>query len=505
MRIRTDSTAMTTHRHLARADGAFTRALERLGSGLRLNRASDDAAGLGMSERMRGQVRGTAQAMRNVQEGLSLCHIADAALQQYASILQRVRELAVQAANGTYTDEARQAIQAEISGALATLDGLATRTDGGTDGVIKPLMQVAPPPSGLPPGTAPAEDFVFVLDNSSSTGAIMTQFVNELATFAAQTQILQPGSRFGVVLTNNGNVATNGDATQKVLDLTADLTQMTQANLSSLIMGATGNGSLNRGGSIDYYASMLQTLAGNNPDGDSDGMAWDPARTKRFIVLTDVQREIDAHAPGLGAFNETQASVLATLLANNARVDVTGTPGVTNSANATRGLGDIITGTGGVFTDKNAGLSAMLAQLVPPPVTPYTKVHLQVGANLGEEMILELSDVRLATLGLTTLNVGTQADAQAAIQMVDGALGVISRELAMWGGYESRLAHTANNLGVAHMNQAAAESRIRDADVAEELVLLTRAGILREAGVGMMGATQERNVAHLQTLLYSAS
>ncbi|MNS25039.1 putative flagellin YvzB [compost metagenome] len=256
---------------------------------------------------------------------------------------------------------------------------------------------------------------------------------------------------------------------------------------------------------MDLYGSMLSTLPGHNPNGDADGMAWDPAHGKRFIVLTDTWREADAHGPALNAFDESQASVLAVLLANGARVDVTGTPGQTNIADPQRGMGNIVAGTGGVFTDKNAGLSAMLAQLTPPPPTIYTKVHLQVGANMGEELVMELSDVRLSALGLTSLNVGTQADAQAAIGMVDTALGLVAEELARWGGYESRLAHTANNLGVAHMNQASAESRIRDADVADEIARFTRAGILRQAGAGILASDRDRSVSRLQGLLYDAS
>jgi flagellin len=125
MRINHNISALNAWRALGQTDNAMTKSLERLSSGLRINRAADDAAGLAISEKMRGQIRGLNQAIRNAQDAISLIQTAEGALNETHSILQRMRELAVQAATDTNTDEDRQAIQEEINQLAAELTRIA--------------------------------------------------------------------------------------------------------------------------------------------------------------------------------------------------------------------------------------------------------------------------------------------------------------------------------------------------------------------------------------------
>lgn len=128
MRINTNIAALNAHRQLSVTDASMNKSLEKLSSGLRINRAADDAAGLAISEKMRSQIKGINQAMRNAQDGISLIQTAEGALTETHSILQRMRELAVQASNGTMETEDIQAIQAEVDQLIDELDRIGSDT-----------------------------------------------------------------------------------------------------------------------------------------------------------------------------------------------------------------------------------------------------------------------------------------------------------------------------------------------------------------------------------------
>jgi flagellin len=148
MRINTNIEAINAHRNLTLTGSSLTRSMEKLSSGLRINRAADDAAGLAISEQMRGQVRGTNQAIRNAQDGVSLLKTAEGALNETHAILQRMRELSLQAANGTLSTGDRQAIQGELIHLRDEITRIATSTEFNTrrvlDGTFTATFQIGP-------------------------------------------------------------------------------------------------------------------------------------------------------------------------------------------------------------------------------------------------------------------------------------------------------------------------------------------------------------------------
>lgn len=137
MRINQNISALNTHASMLKADNGISKSLERLSSGLRINRAADDAAGLAISEKMRGQIRGLQQASRNAQDGISLIQTAEGALNETHAIVQRMRELAVQAANDTLTDEDRGEIQKEINQLTEEVDRIAKTTEFNTKKLLR--------------------------------------------------------------------------------------------------------------------------------------------------------------------------------------------------------------------------------------------------------------------------------------------------------------------------------------------------------------------------------
>jgi flagellin len=136
LRINQNIEALNAHRNLNSTAGSLSKSMEKLSSGLRINRAADDAAGLAISEKLRGQVKGLNQAVRNAQDGISLIQTAEGALNETHSLLQRMRELSVQAANGTLNTGDRGAIQKEISSLLAEVDRIATTTEFNTASLL---------------------------------------------------------------------------------------------------------------------------------------------------------------------------------------------------------------------------------------------------------------------------------------------------------------------------------------------------------------------------------
>ena len=267
LRINTNIMAMNTHRTMQMTDLALAKSLEKLSSGLRINRASDDAAGLSISENLRGQVRGLAQAERNAQDGISLINTAEGALNEVHSILQRMRELSVQAANGTLTTQDRNSVNTEVQALISEIDNI-----------------------------------------------------------------------------------------------------------------------------TDYTSFNGFTLL-------------DQARTFTF----------------------------------------------------------------------------------------------QVGANNGQTLVFTTEGVDSTGLTIDTLTVSTQADAQNAITFLDDAIAAVSRVRSGFGAVSNRLEHTINNVAISRENLAAAESRIRDVDMAAEMTMLTRHQILMQSGTAMLGQAnvQPQNVLSL--------
>lgn len=146
MRINNNIQALNTYNRLTINESALSKSLEKLSSGMRINRAGDDAAGLAISEKMRGQIRGLNQAIRNAQDGISLIQTAEGALNETHFILQRMRELAVQAANDTNTVQDRQALQAEVDQLVKEIDRIANTTQFNTktllDGTSSLVFQI---------------------------------------------------------------------------------------------------------------------------------------------------------------------------------------------------------------------------------------------------------------------------------------------------------------------------------------------------------------------------
>ncbi|MBC7230053.1 MAG: flagellin [Actinobacteria bacterium] len=351
LRINQNIAAYNAHRNLTQTDNALSKSLERLSSGLRINRAADDAAGLSISEKLRSQVKGLQQASRNAQDGISLIQTAEGALAETHSILQRMRELAVQAANGSLTSLDRQAIQEEV------------------DKLIEEVSRIA---------------------NSTSYN----------------NQVLLSGT-LGSSITVNGASLVPASGIAKIESV-----------------GATpGSYTLS-------YASGSNTLTLTRG-----------AITENAVIT-----------PPTGF--DTAVVTFASL-------------GIKVTVNSAIDNQDIASGSGG-FTVNSSSMS------------------LHIGANKDQTISVSIGDMTASGLGINSVNVSTASGAEEAIEVLDTAITTVSTQRSSLGAIQNRLEHTIANLGVAQENLAASESRIRDVDMAAEMVSFTRNQIMIQAGTAML-------------------
>ena len=496
LRINQNITALNAHRNLTQTDNALSKSLEKLSSGLRINRAADDAAGLAISEKMRTQVKGLAQATRNAQDGISLIQTAEGALNETHSILQRMRLLAIQAANDTNTAEDRVQIQQEIDQLVEELDRIAETTEFNT----KKLLD----------GTA---GYKTSASNGKAVGA--TIIVNGV-TYAAGSVVsddddlkvlvtdITPGSKteagvYTVSITTNASQAELGDA-----DAAAGTIGVTAAGalvingISVDIAAATAGALVINSVSINVAEgdTLADVVLKINNVSDSTGVVATTGSaggllltTKEYGSSATINVNGDnglLRALGLISAGDTSSQVLSV-----AGTDITG-----------RINGKDAVGVGATLTLNDPGDAADgLSVAIDPAkldlgigsyldfnavVDTSGMVTLHIGANKDQIMDVYFNDMRAKTLGVEGLKVTDKTTAEEAIATLDTAINKVSTERSRLGAYQNRLEHTIANLGVAKENLSAAESRIRDVDMAEEIMEFTRAQILLQAGTAML-------------------
>ncbi|WP_335871566.1 flagellin N-terminal helical domain-containing protein [Bacillus sp. 2205SS5-2] len=367
MRINHNIAALNTYRQLDSANNAGAKSMEKLSSGLRINRAGDDAAGLAISEKMRGQIRGLDQASRNSQDGISMIQTAEGALNETHSIIQRVRELSVQAANGTNTDDDRQALNDEV-----------------------------------------------------------TELIEEVDRIANQTEF----------------------NTKKLLDGTLG-TAVDQTTTNSTALAVAG-------------------VTGASTSGGLDAGTW-------TLTVGD-----------------------GTTVSANAYTITDGTTTLVSNELAS-GAGTLTFGSGELSITVNDAYSAGDVTATDIEITG-TEVKFQIGSNQSQTMGLSINDMTANGLGIDSIDISTAAGAENAIATLDSALKMVSEERSSLGANQNRLEHTINNLGTSSENLTAAESRIRDVDMAKEMMNQTKESILSQASQAMLAKANQNPQGVLQLL-----
>ncbi|MEI2664770.1 flagellin N-terminal helical domain-containing protein [Rossellomorea sp. LJF3] len=417
MRINHNIAALNTYNKLNSASGAQSKSMEKLSSGLRINRAGDDAAGLAISEKMRGQIRGLDMASKNAQDGISMIQTAEGALNETHSILQRMRELSVQASNDTNTSDDRAEIQKEIDQLNQEVNRVAETTEFNT----KKLLDGS---SGLKVG----DGSVVGSANSSSdtqTGTYNVS-VTSLATAASDATVGAVAATDTV--NGSGTLTINGtDVNVAATDTVQDV--MEKINSIGGVTASIESGTFTiKSDDVGSDASLSISADGDNIISASD--AWNTT-----------------------AAAESGTNAVIGTLTDPDSTDITGDMVISDNT-VTLKTGD---GKGLTFKALEAGSTT---------IDVGGALSLQIGSNSGQTMNITMNDMGAQSLGISNIDVTSVKGASDAIDALDKAIQSVSAERSKLGAYQNRLDHTINNLGTSSENLTAAESRIRDVDYA---------------------------------------
>jgi flagellin len=472
MKIMHNITSLNALNKLKDKNNKTAASMEKLSSGLRINSAKDDAAGLAISEKMRGQIRGLEQAQDNIQDGISLTQTAEGGLQEVTSILQRARELSVQSANDTFTKEDREEIQKEIDQLVKENDKIATGTEFNTTGVLGPKKADL--------------DVVFFIDDSSTMQEEIDLVANGISSFV--------DSLGGSSETKVG-VMSVVHSTRPILNLTKDINEV--KNQLTTVHTALG-------GSTSPYEYMRDSM----PDGTiGSTLGYREDSQKIFVLLTDTRDEASS------GITETDVADLlkgdAATTSDDIKTFVLGLNFATNSSpnsfSQDSAYDDITTATGGsIYKPVDANdikriLEEDLAGAILRDKQTKT-LNLQIGANAGDSFTFETSDMRSFILGIDNLKVDSYENAQESIKMIDKALATVTSERSRYGALQNRLEHVYNNSMNYSLNITESESRIRDVDMAKEMMSQTKNSILSQAAQAMLAQANQQPQGVLQLL-----
>jgi len=480
--INTNVASLNSQRSLNSSQGALNTALQRLSSGLRINSAKDDAAGLAISERMTSQIRGLNQAARNANDAVSLSQTAEGALVSASDILQRMRELAVQSANATNSASDRNALQDEVSQLAQELDRIATTTNFNGRNLFDGSF-----------GTAQFQ----VGANANQTIGVST--ANLRTTNYGNNQVKSGASGSGIgagtlaatdQAITGGDITINGAIGSKDITVAAKSSAKTIADQVNNLSGETGVTATARTdvkATFDAAGSYALTVQSDNST----------AETITFSLGSATGDDLSA---AVAAFNDKSAKtgVTASLNADKSAVILTNATGndITLADTATENAGTTVlqaveadgkTNIGSAITlakDTTADRSIVVGQVVFDSEKTFSVSQAAGGTNL--------LGAAGAVATASTLNKVSEVDISSvdgsnkALKTIDSALALINGQRASYGALQNRLEATISNLQTTSENLSASRSRIRDADFAAETAALTRAQILQQAGVAML-------------------
>jgi flagellin len=477
--INTNVASLTAQRNLGMSQTSLNTSIQRLSSGLRINSAKDDAAGLAISERFTGQIRGLNQAVRNANDGISLAQTAEGALKASGDILQRVRELAVQSANASNSAGDRQALQQEVGQLVAELDRISQTTEFNGQKLLD--------------GTFGTQQFQ-VGANANQTIVAATANLRT-SVYGNNQNAASAGVASGATATASngvagGSVALSGYLGTGTLTIAANATAKTTADQINALKANTGVTATARTevrlGGFSAAGSYTLELTGDNTTARSVSFTLSSATgTDRLSAAVSAINEQSAKT-GINASLSSDGSqviltnatgndikVADTTVANAADVTVT----AYNAAGASVGSAASLTSNATAETATAGGYITLDSD---------KSFAVNAAANNGQLVSGGSALQKVADLDVTTFN-----NATSALKTVDSALAFINGERAKLGAVQSRFETSISNLQVTSENLSASRSRILDADFASETANLSRAQILQQAGTAMVAQANQ--------------
>lgn len=454
--INTNVISLNAQRNLNSSQKTMQTAIQRLSSGLRINSAKDDAAGLAISERMTSQVRGMNQAVRNANDGISLTQTAEGAMQETTNILQRMRELSLQSANSTNSSGDRQAIQEEVVQLQSEIDRIALNTEFNGTRILDGSFSSA----SFQVGANANQTISFAIGSvkGSAIGGIATETGNTVSAAAAADITISVGG--GASTTINSSAGFTGNAQQDATSAYAKAAAINDANVTGLTVTASTSGT--------QAVGPIGGTAGDTYNLSVNGVA---VFTNQDVATALTNSQVRDAINGVS----NQTGVTASLNGGN----------LTLSATDGRNIDVTESGTG--FT---AGTDGLTVTGGPFAATLRGKLSISATSNIaigGTVATVGLSAaIAKDALGVSSIDVSTAAGAQSAILRLDSAISSVNSNRASMGALQNRFESTISNLQNVAENLSGARSRIKDADFAEETSNLTKAQILQQAGTAML-------------------
>lgn len=543
MRIQHNIAALNSYRQLGTNNNAVSKNLEKLSSGYRINRAGDDAAGLAISEKMRAQITGLETAQKNANDGISLVQTAEGALTEVHSMLNRMVELADQSANGTYQDAVdRENLQKEMDSlkseinrisestnfnGINLLDGSLSKSGGNissnlevsTSKVVTGSSKSGNFTDGA--GKADAGDTVsYTVAWTDANGEEKSTTVHLTVNETSDKLVAKDGTEY----TLDSQTAKKGDLQAAILaelkknsDLTSSFNIETDTDalkFTSTVAGANG-------AKID----ALQMVSSDTTNlVEADGIASGAVQGQDAYQIVDFSKitAVAANATSEDINNSVfeidgkkfvfaQNGVTDEQLKNVAS-DVTVIKLAGNqyaTADAKNVATTISRVTGKEFEvsagDSNAGISANAIIYKGKDVLSASGkqgLTLQIGDTSADfnQLTVSVDSMDVNSLGLSGVDISTQSGAKAAVDVIKNAINKVSSTRGDLGAIQNRLEHTINNLSVTTENMTAAESRIRDVDMASEMMAYTKNNILVQASQSMLAQANQQPQGVLQLL-----
>ncbi|QKO23724.1 flagellin [Rhodoferax sp. BAB1] len=481
--INTNISSLTAQRNQGTSQASLSTAIQRLSSGLRINSARDDAAGLAISERFTSQIRGLNQAVRNANDGVSLAQTAEGSLKASSDILQRVRELAVQSANATNSASDRQALNQEVSQLVAELDRISQTTEFNGQKLLD--------------GTFGSAQFQ-VGANAGQT--IVASTANLRTSQYGNNQVIASGpSAAGATWGANGSVvdtvAINGALGSATVNLAANGTAKAAAdsiNLQTSSTGVTASASTNV--QLTFGTAGAYSLNLRSDNSTDEVVSFAISATSGADGLSSAVSAINEKSSKTGVIASLNAAGTGVILTNSTGNDIRVADTTTANAGAVTVTKYVADTTGTlVAVAGNVTLAADTTadnSLTSGYVTLDSDKSFAVNATTGSAASL-IIDGNSTLKKVSNLDVTTVVKASDALKTVDSALSFLSGERAKLGALQSRFDTTIANLQVTSENLTASRSRILDADFAAETAALSRAQILQQAATAMVAQANQ--------------
>ena len=469
-----NSTAIGAQGSVNSANNAFTKTIKALSTGLRINSAADDASGLAVSEKLRGQISGLAKAASNAQDAISMLQTAEGAMGSMTSMVQRIRELAIQAGNPAYTTNDRAVLQLEVDQLREEIDRVSNTTEFNT----KKLL------NGDASGywSANTDKLEAILTGSVQDGSYVVS-----ATVSAGTSSIYKSNEFKSTTTAALTTASRLSAVTSFIDATSGsfILQNTQ-NTQELTIYANGKSAsvfLGQGDTISSTVTKLNTAMeelglitqGSSGVTYSNGITFTPTAVKgEQSEMTFVGSESLIKALSI---KQTQQGTNDTVTVN-----------VLSSAGGTN-LGSYKTQDGiarNIIDGVDLKVGALTGNSTFNLSIKNNATKAIIGANEGQTLDISIGRIDTVSLGIDNINITNIQGAEKATGKLDLALEKINKARSTMGAQMNRLEYTVNNLNITRENMIASESRIRDLDIAQASSDLAAQQVVLQSATAML-------------------